>query len=200
MLFAVLQPASCAQVAGCSWRYPHARHWPRSNSFTACALQQGFLAPGTDITPIVPALEKIWADSLGQSMAAFNFRTVTSKFNELVYQYPIRIPERYSLVIRCSNAGSSATQSAPVWCVRAGCVDGSSQSTPHLLPQMLFPGYQGATRHCAVSWTVDCCDHLCVSCIMNAAASAQLVRHVGCCCDCYIHLESRLRPFCAGRC
>lgn len=27
-------------------------------------------------------------------------RTVTSKFNELVYQYPIRIPERYSLVIR----------------------------------------------------------------------------------------------------
>jgi predicted unusual protein kinase regulating ubiquinone biosynthesis (AarF/ABC1/UbiB family) len=33
-------------------------------------------------------------------MADFNFRTVTSKFNELVYQYPIRIPERYSLVIR----------------------------------------------------------------------------------------------------
>ena len=27
-------------------------------------------------------------------------RTVTSKFNQLVYQYPIRIPERYSLVIR----------------------------------------------------------------------------------------------------
>ena len=25
---------------------------------------------------------------------------VTSKFNELVYQYPIRIPEWYSLVIR----------------------------------------------------------------------------------------------------
>jgi hypothetical protein len=62
---------------------------------------QGFLAPGTDITPIVPALEKIWAEALGQSMASFNFRTVTSKFNELVYQYPIRIPERYSLVIRC---------------------------------------------------------------------------------------------------
>ena len=33
-------------------------------------------------------------------MASFNFRTVTSRFNELVYQYPIRIPERYSLVIR----------------------------------------------------------------------------------------------------
>ncbi|GLI61835.1 hypothetical protein VaNZ11_004341 [Volvox africanus] len=63
-------------------------------------IKLGFLAPGTDIKPIVPALEKIWADSKGQSLADFNFRTVTSKFNELVYQYPIRIPERYSLVIR----------------------------------------------------------------------------------------------------
>ncbi len=29
---------------------------------------------GTDITPIVPALEKIWRDSKGQSLADFNFR------------------------------------------------------------------------------------------------------------------------------
>jgi predicted unusual protein kinase regulating ubiquinone biosynthesis (AarF/ABC1/UbiB family) len=34
------------------------------------------------------------------SLANFNFRTVTAAFNELVYQYPIRIPERFSLVIR----------------------------------------------------------------------------------------------------
>jgi predicted unusual protein kinase regulating ubiquinone biosynthesis (AarF/ABC1/UbiB family) len=60
----------------------------------------GFLSSGTDVAPIIPALENIWEDSLGQSLADFNFRTVTSKFNELVYQYPIRIPERYSLVIR----------------------------------------------------------------------------------------------------
>jgi predicted unusual protein kinase regulating ubiquinone biosynthesis (AarF/ABC1/UbiB family) len=33
-------------------------------------------------------------------MANFNFRTVTGAFNELVYEYPIRIPERFSLVIR----------------------------------------------------------------------------------------------------
>lgn len=63
-------------------------------------IKLGFLSPGTDVSPIVPALEKIWADSMGRSLADFNFRTVTSKFNELVYQYPIRIPERYSLVIR----------------------------------------------------------------------------------------------------
>ena len=64
---------------------------------------QGFLSPGTDIRPIVPALEKIWADSLGRSMSDFNFRSVTTKFNELVYQYPIRIPERYALVIRSAE-------------------------------------------------------------------------------------------------
>lgn len=63
-------------------------------------IKLGFLAPGTDVAPIVPALEKIWADSMGKSLGDFNFRTVTSKFNELVYEYPIRIPERYSLVIR----------------------------------------------------------------------------------------------------
>ncbi|KAL6775923.1 hypothetical protein ACKKBG_A19085 [Auxenochlorella protothecoides x Auxenochlorella symbiontica] len=63
-------------------------------------IKLGFLAENTDVSPIVPALERIWADSMGKSMADFNFRTVTTKFNELVYQYPIRVPERYALVIR----------------------------------------------------------------------------------------------------
>lgn len=67
-----------------------------ANDFT----RLGFLAPGTDVTPIVPALESIWQNSTGQSLADFNFRSVTGKFNQLVYNYPIRIPERFSLVIR----------------------------------------------------------------------------------------------------
>eukprot|EP00887_Chlorella_sp_A99_P005852 scaffold1.g5852.t1 len=73
-------------------------------------IKLGFLTPGTDVEPLVPALEKIWADSMGRSMSDFNFRTVTSKFNELVYQYPIRIPERYALVIR---RGEVAPPDAP---------------------------------------------------------------------------------------
>ena len=64
----------------------------------------GFLSAEADTEPVketfVPALETIWKDSMGQSMADFNFRTVTSKFNKLVYKFPIRIPERYALVIR----------------------------------------------------------------------------------------------------
>ncbi|KAK9785023.1 hypothetical protein WJX73_005206 [Symbiochloris irregularis] len=63
-------------------------------------IKLGFLSPGTDTAPIVPALEKIWKDSMGKGLADFNFRSVTSKFNELVFEYPIRIPERYALVIR----------------------------------------------------------------------------------------------------
>ncbi|XP_027333530.1 protein ACTIVITY OF BC1 COMPLEX KINASE 1, chloroplastic-like isoform X2 [Abrus precatorius] len=67
-----------------------------ANDFT----RLGFLTPGTDVTPIVPALEAIWQNSAGKGLSDFNFRSVTGKFNQLVYNYPIRIPERFSLVIR----------------------------------------------------------------------------------------------------
>ncbi|KAM7264509.1 hypothetical protein ACFE04_002192 [Oxalis oulophora] len=67
-----------------------------ANDFT----RLGFLASGTDVSPIVPALEAIWQNSVGKGLSDFNFRTVTGKFNQLVYNYPIRIPERFSLVIR----------------------------------------------------------------------------------------------------
>ncbi|CAO2141410.1 unnamed protein product [Urochloa humidicola] len=67
-----------------------------ANDFT----RLGFLASGTDVAPIIPALESIWQNSAGKGLADFNFRIVTGKFNQLVYNYPIRIPERFSLVIR----------------------------------------------------------------------------------------------------
>ncbi|CAL1385271.1 unnamed protein product [Linum trigynum] len=67
-----------------------------ANDFT----RLGFLASGTDVAPLVPALEAIWQNSVGKGLADFNFRSVTGKFNQLVYNYPIRIPDRFSLVIR----------------------------------------------------------------------------------------------------
>ncbi|PAN42255.2 hypothetical protein PAHAL_8G120300 [Panicum hallii] len=67
-----------------------------ANDFT----RLGFLASGTDVAPIIPALEAIWQNSAGKGLADFNFWSVTGKFNQLVYNYPIRIPERFSLVIR----------------------------------------------------------------------------------------------------
>jgi len=63
-------------------------------------IRLGFLRPGIDVSEIVPAMELIWADSMGKSIRDFNFRTVTARFSKLVYQFPIRIPERFSLVIR----------------------------------------------------------------------------------------------------
>ncbi|CAN1341427.1 Protein ACTIVITY OF BC1 COMPLEX KINASE 1, chloroplastic [Linum perenne] len=67
-----------------------------ANDFT----RLGFLAKGTDVAPLVPALEAIWQNSVGKGLSDFNFRSVTGKFNQLVYNYPIRIPDRFSLVIR----------------------------------------------------------------------------------------------------
>lgn len=60
----------------------------------------GFLRPGTDVSELVPAMAVIWKDSMGKSIRDFNFRTITSGFSKLVYRFPLRIPERFSLVIK----------------------------------------------------------------------------------------------------
>lgn len=44
-----------------------------ANDFT----RLGFLAPGTDVAPIIPALEAIWQNSAGKGLSDFNFRSVT---------------------------------------------------------------------------------------------------------------------------
>ena len=60
----------------------------------------GFLAPGTDIRPIVPALESVLGDIMGESVGNFNFKTITDRFSELMYDYPFRVPAKFALIIR----------------------------------------------------------------------------------------------------
>lgn len=60
----------------------------------------GFLTPETDIWPIVPALEAVLGDILGQSVRDFNFKTITDRFSELMYEYPFRVPAKFALIIR----------------------------------------------------------------------------------------------------
>ncbi|RMH76165.1 MAG: AarF/ABC1/UbiB kinase family protein [Cyanobacteria bacterium J007] len=60
----------------------------------------GFLTPETDIWPIVPALEEVLGDIVGQSVREFNFKTVTDRFSELMYDYPFRVPAKFALIIR----------------------------------------------------------------------------------------------------
>lgn len=58
-----------------------------ANDFT----RLGFLASGTDVSPIVPALESIWQNSVGKGLADFNFRSVTGKLHVSCFIYLITL-------------------------------------------------------------------------------------------------------------
>jgi len=60
----------------------------------------GFLAPQTNISPIVPALEKVLGTAISQSVREFNFKTITDEFSALMYDYPFRVPAKFALIIR----------------------------------------------------------------------------------------------------
>jgi predicted unusual protein kinase regulating ubiquinone biosynthesis (AarF/ABC1/UbiB family) len=63
-------------------------------------IRLGFLVPGTNIYPIVPALETVLGDIMGESVRDFNFKTVTDRFSELMFDYPFRVPAKFALIIR----------------------------------------------------------------------------------------------------
>jgi len=63
-------------------------------------IKLGFLEPGTDIRPIVPAFEDVLGDMLGKKVGEFNFKTVTDRFSELMFEYPFRVPAKFALIIR----------------------------------------------------------------------------------------------------
>ncbi|MFM2064814.1 MAG: hypothetical protein RLZZ507_4485 [Cyanobacteriota bacterium] len=60
----------------------------------------GFLAPETNIAPIVPALEAVLGNAIGKNVSDFNFKTITDEFSELMYEYPFRVPAKFALIIR----------------------------------------------------------------------------------------------------
>jgi predicted unusual protein kinase regulating ubiquinone biosynthesis (AarF/ABC1/UbiB family) len=60
----------------------------------------GFLAPQTNIAPIVPALEAVLGNAIGKNVSDFNFKTITDEFSELMYEYPFRVPAKFALIIR----------------------------------------------------------------------------------------------------
>jgi predicted unusual protein kinase regulating ubiquinone biosynthesis (AarF/ABC1/UbiB family) len=60
----------------------------------------GFLTPDTDLEPIIPALEEVLGGALGENVGSFNFKSVTDRFSELMFDYPFRVPARFALIIR----------------------------------------------------------------------------------------------------
>ncbi|NEO81128.1 AarF/ABC1/UbiB kinase family protein [Moorena sp. SIO4G3] len=69
-------------------------------SLAQAFVKLGFLAPNTDIQPIIPALEAVLGQAIGESVGNFNFKTITDQFSELMYDYPFRVPAKFSLIIR----------------------------------------------------------------------------------------------------
>ena len=61
----------------------------------------GFLAEDADVEPIARELREVWGSTLSSGgLNNFSFRRLTAQFNKLLFKYPIRVPERFSLVIR----------------------------------------------------------------------------------------------------
>jgi len=59
-----------------------------------------FLSPDTNLEPIIPALTDVFNDALGASVAELNFKSITDKLSDLMYEYPFRVPAYYALIIR----------------------------------------------------------------------------------------------------
>ncbi|MTJ29079.1 AarF/ABC1/UbiB kinase family protein [Aphanizomenon sp. UHCC 0183] len=59
-----------------------------------------FLTPETDLTPIIPAFAKVFANAQGASVADLNIKSITDDLSALMYEYPFRVPPYYALIIR----------------------------------------------------------------------------------------------------
>tara|TARA_Y100001968_G_scaffold333661_1_gene398098 strand:+ start:31088 stop:32734 length:1647 start_codon:yes stop_codon:yes gene_type:complete len=62
--------------------------------------QLGFLKQTQDLIPIVPVLEEVLGSAINKEVASFNFKEITNKFSELMFDYPFRVPARFALIIR----------------------------------------------------------------------------------------------------
>ena len=59
-----------------------------------------FLSPETDLTPIIPAFARVFANAEGASVADLNIKSITDDLSSLMYEYPFRVPPYYALIIR----------------------------------------------------------------------------------------------------
>jgi len=59
-----------------------------------------FLTPDTDLRPIIPALNNVFGNALGASVAELNFKSITDQMSAMMYEFPFRVPAYYALIIR----------------------------------------------------------------------------------------------------
>ncbi|MFN5857083.1 MAG: ABC1 kinase family protein [Pseudanabaenaceae cyanobacterium] len=63
-------------------------------------IKLGFLQPGINMTPIVQALEMVLGDIMSEKVKDFNFKVVTDRFSQVMYDYPFCLPAKFALIIR----------------------------------------------------------------------------------------------------
>ncbi len=60
----------------------------------------GFLTENQQLESIIPVLEEVLGGTLGEEVMSFNFKKITDRFSELMFEYPFRVPVRFALIIR----------------------------------------------------------------------------------------------------
>ena len=60
----------------------------------------GFLSNKQDLNDISPVLEEVLSGVIDKDVNSLNFKTVTDKFSNLMFEYPFRVPARFALIIR----------------------------------------------------------------------------------------------------
>jgi len=61
----------------------------------------GFIPAGTDLTPIIKALDKALPDVLGASVDTFNIKNVIGELGDIMYKFPFKLPPYYTAIVRC---------------------------------------------------------------------------------------------------
>ena len=63
-------------------------------------VQLEFLTPDTNLEPIIPALQTVFGNALGASVAELNFKSITDQMSGIMYEFPFSVPAYYALIIR----------------------------------------------------------------------------------------------------
>ena len=70
------------------------------NKLSKDFVKLGFLAEDVDLTPIIPAFEKIFSDTIETGVNKIDFKSVTNDMSDVMYKFPFRVPPYYALIIR----------------------------------------------------------------------------------------------------
>ena len=84
-----------------------------------------FIPPGTNLSPILPVLSKVFDQALeGGGAKAINFQDLAADLAQITFDHPFRIPPYFALIIRTRHgvlreSRLSGTRTSRSWMRRA---------------------------------------------------------------------------------